>query len=423
MSDDLARPADANTRMRPWSALRNRNFALLWTGETVSTFGDQIFPVAVTIAALNAGANATELGIILAARLLSLVLFALIGGVWADRLPRRVVMMSADVVRGVTVLCLALLPHQPVWVLMLLVFIVGAGEAFFHPAENALIPSLLTKELLPPANALNSITFRAMTIIGPALGGVIVATAGVHWAYFVDVCTFAVSFGFVWFVREPMRAMTSDVRDSTFLADLADGFKELRRHVWAVAVIASSAILIMCVFAPQSVLLPIVSRSTFHTTTVYTLSLAAMGVGGIIGAIVASSWVPRRTGLVSLILGLLFAAVPLALAFASSRYVIMAAYFVGGFGFEPFNVWWVSAIQKGIDPDKLARVSSIDWMASFALFPLGLALTGPATQALGLTTVLVAGAIILVVASLAVLFVPGVMTLSDDRLALPEPSA
>jgi MFS family permease len=414
-SANVTEPAD-RINPRPWVVLRERNFALLWTGQAVSTLGDQIFPVAVTVAALNAGASVTQLGFILGARFVSLVLFALIGGVWADRLPRRWVMMSADGLRATAVIGLMLAPSdQPIWLLALLVFLVGAGEAFFRPAETALLPSILRKDLLAPANALNSITYRAMGVVGPALGGLVVATVGVSWAYGIDALSFVVSMVFVAFVHEPVRAAIERLKRQPFWTELADGFREVRRHPWVGAILLMAMVMLMATIAPQSVLLPIISRGQFHTNFVYTTALALFGLGGVLGAVLASVWQPRKRGLYGLLLGLLFALVPIALAFSTTQAVIWATYFVAGFGFEPFSVWWSTALQQEIDPDRLARVSSIDWMTSLALLPLGLALTGPLVSIVGQTAVLVGGSIIFVIATLVVLAVPGMVEWRDPR--------
>ena len=150
------------------SVLGIRDFRLLWLGQAVSTVGDQIFPVAVTITVLNSGGGFTEVGLVLAARWLAVVLFALVGGVWADRLPRTLVMRGADVFRAAAVLGLAMLPTTPhVAVLMLLVFLVGGGEAFFRPAETALLPSILPPERLGAANALIVLSYRTASVVDP----------------------------------------------------------------------------------------------------------------------------------------------------------------------------------------------------------------------------------------------------------------
>ena len=168
----------ASERVRA-SVLGVRDFRRLWLAQAISTVGDQIFPIAATVAVLNAGGTAAQLGLILGARWLAVVIFALVGGVWADRIPRRTVMIAADVFRAAIVAAIALWPGgPPLGVLALAVFAVGAGEAFFRPAQTALIPSLLPADRLPQANGLVSISYRTAAVVGPGLGGLLVVGLG-----------------------------------------------------------------------------------------------------------------------------------------------------------------------------------------------------------------------------------------------------
>jgi MFS family permease len=161
----------------------------------VSAIGDQLFPVAVTVQVLDHGGTVGDLGLVLAARTAALVLFALLGGVWADRLPRVRVLIGADALRLVAVLGLVLVVSGTTSVLLLaaLVFFVGAGEAFFRPAFGALIPSVLPQEQLNAGNALSGSTFHMSAIVGPGLAGVLVALSGPRGALLVDAATFAFS--------------------------------------------------------------------------------------------------------------------------------------------------------------------------------------------------------------------------------------
>ncbi len=187
------------------SVLGVRNFRRLWIAQAISTVGDQIFPIAATIAVLNAGGTAAQLGLILGARWLAIVVFALVGGVWADRISRRAVMIAADVFRAVIVGAIALWPDgAPLAVLAVAVFAVGAGEAFFRPAETALIPSLLPAERLPQANGLVSISYRTAAVVGPGLGGLLVVGLGsTQLAFGVNALAFLMSMAFLLGVREP----------------------------------------------------------------------------------------------------------------------------------------------------------------------------------------------------------------------------
>jgi predicted MFS family arabinose efflux permease len=407
------------------SVLGFRDFRLLAIGQFVSTIGDQIFPVAVTIAVLNAGGTATDIGLVLGARWLAVVLFALIGGVWADRLPRKLVMITADASRFIAVLALALFPGTPhvAW-LALLVFLVGAGEAFFRPAENALLPSLLPEERLQSANGIVSVGLRSAAVIGPAIAGVLVTLIGVRVGYAVDAATFLVSMLTLLWLHEPPHERI-DIEHAPFREELREGFDELRLQTWALAIIVTATLLLFLVIAPETVLLPVIGRERFGGNAVYATSLALFAAGGVIGALIAMRWRPKQPGLKVWLIGLSFILIDFSLAFSHTAWVIPVTYLITGMCWEPFNVFWASAIQREIPAERLARVSSIDWMASFAFLPLGMALTGPAVNAFGTTAVLMGSAISLVLMTVIVLQVPGVREfrnpLPPGEIANPEP--
>lgn len=426
----LATPQTPGTRApRDRRSLRARvrgsvlgvpGFRWLWTGQAVSTLGDQVFPVAVTVAVLDAGGGAGQVGLVLGARWLAVVLFALVGGVWADRLPRRVVMISADVFRLLVVGALAVIPVMPpVAVLAGLVFLVGAGEAFFRPAETALLPSLLPAERLPAANGLISISYRSMAVLGPGLGGLLVVGLGdVRLAFAVNAVTFLVSALCLLRVPEPGRVAAGP--RSSFVAELREGLAEVRRHRWVVATLLGASVLLMAVIAPENVLLPIIGRREFGTDAVYATALAVFSLGGVVGALIAMRVRPRHPGRVAWLWGLVWVSIPLALLFPVSPWLIYAAYAASGAAWEPFAVYWQSAIQREIPQDRLARVSSVDWMASLALMPAGLALTGPLVGLVGEAVVLVGAGTVLVLVTLIVLRVPGVADFRDPRSSPTE---
>jgi MFS family permease len=403
------------------SVLGVREFRLLWIGQAVSTVGDQIFPVAVTITVLNAHGTATDIGLVLAARWAALVLFAVVGGVWADRLSRTLIMRLADGFRICAVLGLALLPHTPpLWLLALLVFLVGGGEAFFRPAETALLPSILPTERLQPANALITISYRTASVVGPGLGALVVTVAGgTRTAFVINAVTFGVSLFSLTLLREPPRERVAQEDRLGVLREIREGFQEVRSRPWVAAILLLASVALMLVIAPETVLLPVIGRREFGGDTVYATSLALFAAGGVVGGLLALKWHPRKPGLVGAMGWLPFTAVPIVLAFPQAPWLFYVAYFAAGAGFEPFNIYWQTALQRDIPPDKLARVSSLDWMASLSLLPVGMALTGPAVSSVGATTVLLVSATVNVLMTVAVLFVPGVKELRSPAAARP----
>lgn len=402
-----------------------RDFRLLFAGQTVSTVGDQIFPVAVTIAVLNStGNDAGSVGLVLAARWVALVLFVLLGGVWADRLPRRAVMMASDAFRLLAVVVLALLPTSPpVWALAAMVFLVGGGEAFFRPAYGALVPGVVPLELRPAANALTSVSLRTAAVVGPGLGAGLVALVGVRTAFVVDAATFLISLLTLARLREPAYEASAS---HSVLADIREGFAEVWRHRWAAAVLGVAALQLMLAVAPAVVLLPVIGRREFGGDAVYGTALSLFSLGGVLGAVTAMRLRPRHPGLVG-VLGLLpYALVPVSLLTPFAPWWIFACHFVAGLCLEPFIVFWTSALQRAFPAHQLARVTSIDWLCSFALMPIGLALVGPAAGRFGEAAVLASAAVVAVVPVLLLLLVPGMKDFRDPRSAgdtAPVPSA
>jgi MFS family permease len=362
--------------------LQHRDFRMLFTGQVVSAIGDQIFPVAVTVQVYEQGGTIGDLGLVLAARTASLVLFALIGGVWADRLPRVRVLVGADLTRLLAVLGLAVVMtgETRVGVLAALVFVVGAGEAFFRPAYGALIPAVLPAEQLPAGNALSGSTFHFASIIGPGVAGILVHGVGPRGAMVVDAVTFGVSLLTLVRVSEPGREIRERKRMHT---EIAEGLAAVRERPWIAAVLAMAMVQLMLFLPVTAVLLPKAVQESGADTSTYGYVLAVGAAGGLLGALLAGHLRPRRRGLVSQLCLLPLALEPLALLVVAPLWALCGAWFLGSLGIGPFLVFWETALQQDVPPRLLARVISVDWMCSFALMPLGLALVGPVIGAVG----------------------------------------
>ena len=280
------------------SVLAIPGFRRLWLAQAASTVGDQIFPIAATVAVLDAGGSTAQLGLILGARWLAIVLFALVGGVWADRLPRRSVMMAADLFRGAVVLAIALWPGgPPLPALALAVFLVGAGEAFFRPALTALIPSVLTAQRLPQANGLISISHRSAAVLGPGLGGLLVVGLGSSsLAFAVNSAAFGVSMLMLRRLVEPPAGARDGALGASFLRDIGEGLAEVRRHRWVAGTLVAASLLLLLAVAPMTVLLPVIGRREFGTDAVFAVSQVCFAIGGLLGALFAMVHRPGTWG-------------------------------------------------------------------------------------------------------------------------------
>ena len=169
---------NVDSRLGP---LAEPQFRLLYAGQAVSLLGDALVPVALAFAVLDLTGSATDLGLVLAAQILPLALFLLAGGVWADRLPRQLVMLASDLVRCAVQAVLAALllsGRAQLWELIVTAAIYGVAEAFFRPASTGLIPATVSPGRLQQANALLGMTTNGAWILGPALAGILVVPVG-----------------------------------------------------------------------------------------------------------------------------------------------------------------------------------------------------------------------------------------------------
>lgn len=243
------------------AALRERPFRLLFLGQAVSLLGDGMVPVALAFAVLELTGSPTDLGIVLAARTVPLVAFLLAGGVWADRLSRRTVMVAADLARlGAhgAMAALLLAGGAEVWSLAALSAITGTATAFFNPAITGAMPAIVSAARLQQANALRGLAMAGGAIVGPALAGVLVAGAGAGWALAADAATFGVSAALL--VRVPLRARArAEVR--RFFADLREGWDDFRSRTWLWTSVAAAALGNM-LFAAYMVLGPVVAQAS-----------------------------------------------------------------------------------------------------------------------------------------------------------------
>jgi MFS family permease len=385
-----------------FAALRERQFRLLFTGQIVSLLGDAITGVALAFAVLDLTGSATDLGYVFAAKTIPLVTFLLVGGVFADRLPRRAVMLTADVVRGAaqgTVALLVLTHSAQVWELVVLQAVAGTATAFFNPASTGLTPMTVSPELLQQANALRGLSMAATGIIGSVISGALVAGVGAGWALAIDATTFGVSAIFLAQLRLPPHAT---LPPQSFLRDLREGWHEFasRTWVWVIVLSASIGNMMTAIFV---VLGAVIAKTSLGGAGAWAAILASLGLGSLFGGLVSLRIRVRHPLFFASSMGG-FLALPMALlALQASAALVAAGALLAGGGNMIFNSLWETSLQQHIPASALSRVSAYDWFGSLAFQPLGLVLAGPAAAAIGISTTLwVATAVTLAMAVLVI---------------------
>lgn len=398
-------------------ALRHRSFRLLWLGQALSQLGDRVVVVALALYVDELG-TPTDVGLVLAAQTLPLVGFVLLGGVWADRLPRHRVMIAADLARAALHGLLALLilaDAAAVWHIVAIEALFGLAGAFFYPAYTGLVPQTVPEELVQEANAARGLMANLAEFLGPAIGAALVLGLGAGTAFALDALSFLVAAALLAGVRP--RARGAVPPREPVLAELAAGWRAVRERAWVWAIIGATSVALLVAIAPLYTLGPSVSGEVYGDRGVFAQVLSAFGLGTLLGALLGVRWRPRRpiwaANLATLPWALGMVAFPLGLPVA----LLLGGWVVAGAGIGLFAVWWETALAERIPPHLLSRVTAFDWMGSLGLLPLGYLLAGPLAAALGGREVLVAGGTLAALIILAVLLVPDVRRLERRQNA------
>ncbi len=406
--------------MRSLAPLRHREFRLLWSAMCVSLLGDGAFFVAMAWQVYTLSNEPTALGVVGIAMTIPTIVFLLIGGVVSDRFDRRRVMICADAARGFavgTMAILALTGALELWHIVVLVAVYGAGQAFFAPAFDAIVPQVLGPEELGQANALDQVVRPlALRLAGPAIGGVVVSVVGGGAAFALDAATFAVSALFLSLMAaRPAVARVAHSGASVF-ADLKEGFAYVRAHAWLWATFAAAAVAYLLFMGPTEVLVPFIVRNELGGSAAdLGLIFAAGGLGSIVCALVMGQReMPRAT---IVFMYTTWAVATLAVAGYGLAHAIWQLMLVS----IAFNVLetagtivWATAKQRHVPTTLLGRVSSLDWLISIGLLPLSFALTGPVAAAIGPRTTLIAAGVLGAIVTLAAFAVPGVRQVEGD---------
>jgi MFS family permease len=389
--------------------LRGRNFRLLFAARSLSYFGTYLAPIAVAFAVLDLTGSASDTGIAFACWTLAQVSTLMIGGVVADRLPRRLLMVASDTanvcVRSLMG-ALLLSGHARIWEIFVLQALGGAATAFYSPASSGLVPEVVEKAQLQQANAFMGIARYLAFPLGAATGGAIVATIGSGPALLVDAGTYAASALLLGGMRLSARARS--VAAPNFLRELREGWQAFTEHTWVWLLTVWVALYFLITYAPFFVLGPYIAKHELGGAGAWGTVVTGEGIGALVGAIVGLRVRPGRPWIVVGTVFALTAVQSVLLAAHVSFVAITFAAVLAGFSFSFGSLIFETGVQHAIAPDKLSRVSAYNWMCAMVFLPLGYALAGPIADGVGMSGYLVFGAVWIVVTTLIVFAVPAV---------------
>jgi MFS family permease len=391
--------------------LRDPGFARLFWARFVSAFGTAMAPVAMAFGVLELTGSPRLMGLVIASQTAAQVAVQLLGGAIADRFSRRRVMIVADCIAAASQAIMALLllrGDAAVGLLMALMAVNGVAFALHWPAAVGIVPLVVPRHRLQPANALLSLAQSTAFALGGASAGVIVAVAGSGWAIGADSFTFVSSALLVARLRPGQQRFAIS---AGLVAQLRDGWKEFTAHRWLWAIVAQFSLVVAAWNGGMLVIGPVVADRFMGGAAAWGWVTGSLGFGFVAGGLIGMRARVHRPMRVAT-LCVLSMALPLWLMVSPAPLPLVAAgAFVAGAGGALFSVLWNTALHTHVAPDALSRVSAYDVLGSIALAPLGEAIAGPLAEGLGTGPALSLGVGFIVVPTLVVLCVPEVWSL------------
>lgn len=401
--------------MQLLSALRHRPFALLWGGQTLSRLGDSLTRIALVWWIVKKTGSPETMGTVLIFAFAPMIIFLLIGGVAADRLPKIRVMLASDVFRALIVGAVSLLAFSgvlEVWHLFIAALFIGFVDAFFQPAYTATVPQITPPELLPSANALTSLSAQLSGIVGPALGAIIVKVAGESAAFGLDAISFVISAAcLIPLLKVPLPTRTEE--SPSVFHDMREGIRTVLASSWLWVSVAIAALSNIFLSGTLDVAQPFLVKDTLH------LDVDALGLfnstaslGSVIGAVylgrvkklhhrgilLYGAWV-----IASLAVGV--RGLPITVA------GIALASFIFGVAITTVGLVWINTLQEFVPPHLLGRVSSVDQFGSFVFIPVGYGIAGWLTHQIGAPLVMIIGGALSAFLAILGLLVPAIRKL------------
>ncbi|MFJ9774321.1 MFS transporter [Kitasatospora sp. NPDC101157] len=395
-----------------FAVFRERDFSVFFVGYVTSNLGTSMASVALSFAVLHNGGSPTDLSLVLAARIVPMVLFLLGGGVLGDRLPRRLVMLTADAVRALsqgTLAVLFLAGPVPLWTVLALAACGGLGEALFRPSFDGLVPQIASKDRLPEANALLGMAQSAAAVGGPAVAGVMVAVTSAAAVLLVDALSYLVSIGALLLLRVGDRGR--GLGGGSLPAELRAGWRTFSAHTWLWTVTLQFTLFNLIVWAPYLVLGPVSADRSYGGPEAWGLIVGTFGGGSLLGGLVLLGRRPSRPLVVTTLVTFLWAAPSAALAVRAPLWAVCAAALAAGVSSAVFNSLWMTTIQQHVPADSLSRVMSYVTLGAYSIGPVGLALAGPLAEATSIGLVLAVGVGWQIAANFLVLMSPAVRNL------------
>lgn len=413
-----------------FAILRQRAFRHLFLAQAVSWFGTAIAPVALAFAILGRGGSATDLGLVEACSAGALVASLLAGGVLADRFARYRVMVVSDLVAFAAqgaIAALFIAGTAPLGLIAALAAVGGAAGGISYPCLRGLVPQVVNGPEVQSANALIQLAQNSTRLLGASVSGVLVVGVGAGWGLAFDSLTFLMSAALVLTsgaprtTPAPEAAAVADAapQSASILADLRDGWREVRSRQWLWVCIAEFTVVNMCWSPSIQVLGPVVARQHYGGALGWSVLVTAQAIGLVGGSLLAMRLRPKFPLLFATLITFAFLPPFFLLAFHAPIWLTAISMLGIGVAIDVYEVLWVTNMQDNIPADKISRVASWDALGAFVLGPVGLVIVGPVSAVLGVEGTLMGAGGLVLLSTLAALATPSVRRLP----AKPKPAA
>jgi MFS family permease len=382
------------TRTSAFAPLRETNFRWYYAATFVNLLGSMMAPIALAFAVLDLTDSAGALGQVLAARSIPLVVFLLVGGVIADRFDRALVMRLSNLLAAATqgiVAALVISGQAQLWQIIALEAVNGMVSAVSFPAMSSVVPQLVPRDQLQPANALLALSRNGLAVIGPSVAALLVVTVGSGWALAIDALSWLLSALLLARVRIPARK--HGTTSPSMVRELGEGWALFRATTWLWVVVLAFAAMNAIHAGAWSTLGPALSKETIGPRGWgYVVSAEALGLLVMAAVLLRVSFrFPLRAGM----LGCVLFSLPLfMLGFDPLVVPLAGAAFLAGAGIEVFGIGWNLAMQENLPDELLSRAYSYDALGSFVAIPIGQLLYGPLGEAFGFRQVLVVSGVL-----------------------------
>jgi DHA3 family tetracycline resistance protein-like MFS transporter len=393
---------------RVLAPFRFREYRLLIAAVSLSIFAEGMWAVVMALQVIELDNDPASLSLVATCLGAGLVTFVLVGGLAADRISQRAIIIAVETVNVIavsTIAVLGLTGALKIWHMAVAAAALGIAAAFFFPAYSAILPRILPAEQLLAANGVEGVVRPVFQrAVGPAIAGLVVGATFPSLGAVVVAALFAIGLTLLVATRPAVKPAVHQPDRPHLLRDLREGFVFMVRTPWLLWTLLFASMFVLVVLGPIEVLLPFIAKQRFEDgARTFGFILAFFGVGSALGALAVSSRrLPRRYLTVMMTMWSV-GSIPLVIVGITSSFPLMAAAtFVIGVTDGAGMVIWGTLLQRRVPTEMLGRVSSLDFFVSLAFMPVSFAIVGPLSKVVSMQTIfLVAGVVPVVLAAVA----------------------